>query len=106
MEGSLEGTVIKRLREAFRGRFNAPLRPRLFPDIFKSVLMARTHARFPRSRRKVGKIAPWLPVSSFQSRPSSSTKPTKLIFTRLASLESQSHPLNGENGNGLDVTRE
>lgn len=26
MEGSLEGTVIKRLREAFRARFDAPLR--------------------------------------------------------------------------------
>lgn len=45
----MEGTVIKRLRErSFSRSFRHPS-PRLAPYIFKSLLMARTHARFARS---------------------------------------------------------
>ena len=81
----MEGTVIKRLRErSFSRSFRHPS-----PPIFKSLLMARTHASFARvPGEKLAKSAP-LSLSFFSS----------------SSFSTRVKVPNGENGNGPGASK-
>lgn len=83
----MEGTVIKRLRErSFSRSFRHPS-----PPIFKSLLMARTHASFSR-------------VLGEKSAKSASLSLSLLLCPSSPSSTQVKVP-NGENGNGPDANK-
>lgn len=84
----MEGTVIKRLRErSFSRSFRHPS-----PPIFKSLLMARTHASFSR-------------VLGEKSAKSASLSLSLVLLCPSSPSSTQVKVPNGENGNGPDANK-